>query len=140
MFGPFSRLPLSHVVNCADALVAAIESPTSTGETFNVIDRDDIRVWRYAREYARRSGRGGIPVPLPYSVGLGLAQFASLVSRMLFGKKGKLPSLLTPRRFQRQFKPLRFSNKMLREKLAWTPPLGFDDCLGRTYAPKKSAE
>jgi nucleoside-diphosphate-sugar epimerase len=140
MFGPFSRLPLSHVVNCADALVAAIESPTSAGETFNVIDADDIRVWRYAREYARRSARGGIPLPLPYGVGLGVARCAALVSRMLFGKKGKLPSLLTPRRFQQQFKPLRFSNKLLREKLAWAPPLRFDECLARTYAPEKSAE
>jgi UDP-glucose 4-epimerase len=140
MFGPLSRLPLSHVVNCADALVAAIESQNSAGETFNVIDGDDIRVWRYAREYARRSGRGGVPLPLPYGVGLGIAQCASLVSRMLFGKKGKLPSLLTPPRFQQQFKPLRFSNKVLREKLAWTPPLDFDDCLRETYAREKSAE
>jgi nucleoside-diphosphate-sugar epimerase len=140
MFGPFTRLPISHVANCADALVAAIESPRSVGETFNVVDTDDVRVWRYAREYTLRSGRRWIPLPLPYGVGLGVAGLASLASRTLFGKKGKLPSLLIPRRFQWQFKPLRFSNKALREKLAWVPPHSFPDCLNRTYAPETTVE
>ena len=136
MFGPFTRLPLSHVVNCADCLVAAAERPAAIGESFNVIDGDNIRVWRYVREYAKRTGQRGFLLHLPYRFGLGLAYFASLVSRTLFGKKGKLPSLLTPRRFEAQFKPIRFSNQKLKEKLAWTPPLSFDECLKETYGAK----
>ena len=133
MFGPFTRLPLTHVVNCADCIVAALESPAAVGETFNVIDSDDIRVWRYAREYARRTGQGGMPIPLPYHFGFGLALLASMTSRVLFGEKGKLPSLLVPRRFEAQFKPVRFSTRKLKDKLAWTPPLDFDRCLELTY-------
>ena len=132
MFGPFTRLPLSHVDNCADCLVAAAERPAAIGETFNVIDGDDIRVWRYAREFLRSDSRR-VPLPLPYFLGFGLARFAALTSKVLFGEKGKLPSLLTPRRFESQFKPLQFSNQKLREKLAWTPPLSFDECLHSTY-------
>jgi UDP-glucose 4-epimerase len=133
MYGPFTRLPLSHVENCADCLVAAVERPTAIGETFNVIDDDDVRVWRYVRAFAQHSGSRGILLPVPYSLGLGMAKLAAIVSRMLFGKKGKLPSLLMPRRFEAQFKPIRFSNQKLREKLAWTPPLSFDQCLRLTY-------
>ena len=133
MFGPFTRLPLSHVVNCADCLVAAVERPASVGESFNVIDGDDIRVWRYVYEYARRTNQRGLLVPLPYYFGLSLAYLASVASRTLFGKNGKLPSLLTPRRFESQFKPIRFSSRKLREKLAWNPPLNFYDCLNETY-------
>jgi UDP-glucose 4-epimerase len=133
MFGPFTRLPLSHVVNCADCLVAAVERPAAVGEIFNVVDGDNIRVWRYVREYARRTGQRGFFIPLPYRLGIGVAYLASVVSRSLFGKKGKLPSLLTPRRFEAQFKPIRFSNRKLRELLAWTPPLSFDECLNDTY-------
>ena len=133
MFGPFTRLPLSHVVNCADCLVAAAERTAAVGESFNVIDGDNIRVWRYVREYAKRTRQRGFLVPLPYHLGLGLAYLASLVSRTLFGRKGKLPSLLTPRRFEAQFKPIRFSNRKLRELLSWTPPLSFDECLNDTY-------
>jgi UDP-glucose 4-epimerase len=133
MFGPFTRLPLTHVVNCAHCIVAAMESPASTGESFNVIDGDQIRVLRYVHEYTRRTGRRAILLPVPYRLGLAVAHLASFVSRMLFGKKGQLPSLLVPRRFEQQFKPLRFSNRKLKDKLSWSPPLNFDECLNLTY-------
>ena len=54
LFGPFTRLPLSYVDNCADCLVTAVENPAASGEIFNIIDGDEVRVWQYAREYARR--------------------------------------------------------------------------------------
>jgi nucleoside-diphosphate-sugar epimerase len=133
LFGPLTRLPLSHVVNCADCLVTAVESPLAIGEKFNVVDGDDIRVWRYVHEYAKRTKQLGLFVPLPYWFGLGIAKLASLTSQILFGKKGKLPSLLVPSRFESQFKPLRFSNRKLREILKWSPPLNFEECLTSTY-------
>jgi len=136
MFGPFTRLPLTHVTNCADCLVTALERPAAVGETFNIIDGDDIRVWQYVREYARRTGQRGIPMPIPYRLGLGLAWLASSVSRILFGKKGKLPSLLMPRRFEAQFKPVRFSNRKLAEKLGWAPPQTFDQGANEAYGAR----
>jgi UDP-glucose 4-epimerase len=134
LFGPFTRLPLSYVDNCADCLLAAVENPAASGEIFNIIDGDEVRVWQYVREYARRSGQRGFLLPVPYHVGLGLAQLAAFTSRRLFGSKGKLPSLLTPRRFESQFKPMRFSNQKLRAKLKWTPSLSFKQCLDRTFS------
>jgi nucleoside-diphosphate-sugar epimerase len=133
LFGPFTRLPLSYVDNCADCLVTAVENPAASGEIFNIIDGDQVRVWQYARQYARRSGQRGFLIPLPYRVGLGLAQLAAFTSRRLFGKKGKLPSLLTPRRFESQFKPMRFSNQKLGAKLNWKPPLSFEESLDRSF-------
>jgi nucleoside-diphosphate-sugar epimerase len=134
LFGPFTRLPLSYVDNCADCLVTAVENPAASGEIFNIIDGDDVRVWQYARQYARRSGQRGFLIPLPYRAGLGLAQLAAFTSRRLFGRKGKLPSLLTPRRFESQFKPMRFSNQKIRAKLKWTPRLSFEECLDRSFS------
>jgi nucleoside-diphosphate-sugar epimerase len=138
LFGPLTRLPLSHVVNCADCLVTATEHPLAIGENFNVIDGDEIRVWRYAREYAAGMQQPGLLVPIPYRIGLGIAKLASLMSRMLFGKKGKLPSLLVTRRFESQFKPLRFSSQKVRDILKWRPPLNFDECLKLTYRPPQN--
>jgi nucleoside-diphosphate-sugar epimerase len=135
LFGPSTRLPLSHVRNCANCLVTAVESPAAIGEIFNVIDGDDVRVWRYVREYAKGSNRSGFLVPIPYRFGLGVACLASLTSRVLFGRKGKLPSLLVPRRFESQFKPVRFSNRKLKDILSWSPPLSFEECLKLTYKP-----
>jgi nucleoside-diphosphate-sugar epimerase len=136
LFGPFTRLPLCHVDNCADCLVTAAENPAASGEIFNIIDGDDIRVWRYVKEYARRTGQRGFMLPVPYRVGLGVAQLAALVSRTLFGSKGKLPSLLTPRRFESQFKPIRFSNRRGASTLNWTPRLSFKECLDASFRAK----
>lgn len=133
MFGPNVRLPLTYVVNCADCIVTALESPAAVGEAFNVIDGDQIRVWRYVREYMRRTGDRGYLFPVPYFLGFAVAALASFTSRALFGKKGKLPSLLVPRRFESQFKPIQFSTKKLKEKLAWSPPFIFDRCLDLSY-------
>lgn len=133
MFGPSSRLPLTHVVNCANCLVAALESTATVGDTFNVIDGDRVRVWRYVREYARGTGQLGLPVPIPYRFALGVAELASLVNRTLMGGNRRLPSLLTPRRLESQFKPLRFSNQKLHDVLGWTPPLTFEECVKLTY-------
>jgi len=138
MFGPFTRLPLSHVTNCAHSLVTALESRAAIGETFNVVDGDDIRVWRYVREHARRTGQQAILLPVPYFVGSLTSSIASWASRLLFGGKGKLPSLLIPRRFESQFKPIRFSNQKLGTKLAWSPPLSFDACLDATYRSEQA--
>jgi nucleoside-diphosphate-sugar epimerase len=133
IFGPFTRLPLTYVENCADCLAAAVDCPAAIGETFNVIDDDSIRVWHYVSEYAKRSGQQGIMVPVPYQLGLALAQLAALVSQTLFGKRGKLPSLLTPRRFEAQFKPVRFDTAKLQRIMHWQPPQSFNESLEETY-------
>jgi UDP-glucose 4-epimerase len=133
MFGPFTRLPLTHVVNCADAIVAAVEKPASGGQIFNIIDSDDVRVWSYVNEFMNRTGQRGFKVPIPYYAGLGTAKLAALVSRMMYGKKGKLPSLLTPLAYEWQFKPIRFSNRKLKELLGWSPPSDFLQSLKQTY-------
>jgi len=133
LFGPFTRLPLSHVDNCADCLANMTEASAAWGETFNVVDGDNIRVWRYVLEYARRTGQRGLLLPIPYRAWLGVAQLAVLINRWLFGREAELPSLLTPRRFESQFKPIRFSNRKVKTTLKWTPPLSFQQCLDRSF-------
>lgn len=139
LFGPWTRLPLTHVDNCADCFAAAVENPAAIGQAFNVVDGDAVRVWRYAREYARGTGRRGLPVPVPYLVGYGMARLASTASRLAFGKRGRVPSLFVPSRFQAQFKSLRFSNRKLRRVLGWSPPLDHRECLARTYGAGRGA-
>ena len=132
-FAPFAQLPLTHVMNCADCIVAVTESPAAAGETFNIVDSNKIRIWRYAREYSRRSGERRLVIPVPYYLGLLVAKMAAFVSRLLFGENGKLPSLLTPRRYEAQFKPIRYSTEKLRRALNWTSPLSFKECLAKSY-------
>jgi nucleoside-diphosphate-sugar epimerase len=133
VFGGWTRIPLTHVVNCAVLFATATENPGAIGETFNVVDGDEVRIWSYLGEYLRRSGANGFRVPIPYALALVGTRLARWSSRRIFRGKGKLPSLLIPRRFEARFKPLSFSNRKAREILGWQPPLGFADGLRLTY-------
>jgi UDP-glucose 4-epimerase len=133
LFGGSTRIPLTHVVNCADLFATAAEDRRAIGETFNVVDGDAIRAWGYLGELCRRADTAGVRVAVPYRVALAGVRLARWSSRRLFRGKGKLPSLLVPCRFEARFKPLRFSNRKVREVLGWRPPLSFADCLRLTY-------
>jgi UDP-glucose 4-epimerase len=52
----------------------------------------------------------------------------------VFRRNNKLPQILIPCRFESRLKPLRYTNKRVREVLDWKPPLSFQECLARTFA------
>jgi nucleoside-diphosphate-sugar epimerase len=139
-FGTRTRLPLSHVLNCSDCIVLAIVTPTKGNKIVNVVDDDDVSVWRYVSEFRRRSGKSGVIVPIPYHMGHGLAKLAMITSQAAFGSKGKLPSLLVPRRFESQFKPLRFSNQKIKNELGWSQRYSFKQCLETTFGSLQKAQ
>lgn len=140
VMGGLTRLPLTHVENCADCFVAATESERAVGRTFNVVDGDDVRAWRYMGEYLRRTGTPGIRVPVPYGLSLALVRLVQAASKRIFHGKGKLPSVMMPARFEARFKPLRFPTTRLRETLGWQPAHDFEDALERTYGARPPSE
>ncbi len=133
VFGPATRLPLTYVENCADLFALCVDAPAAAGRTFNVVDSDEVRVWRYLSDYVRRSGDSGLRIPIPYGLGYVMAQFASAASKWILRGKRKVPGLLVPSRFEARFKPLRFSNAKARRELGWVPPFSYEACLDRTY-------
>lgn len=118
--GPFRRLPLTEVTSCAAAFVAAAVSDQTASREFNVVDGDDSRAWTFAGDAIRASGARRVRIPLPYWGLAATARLASWCSRAFFGRHGKLPSLLMPRRVA-VFKPLRFSNRAATTDLGWRP-------------------
>jgi UDP-glucose 4-epimerase len=133
VLGPRTRLPLTHVRNCADCFVDALENPQAIGQTFNVVDDDSIRAWEYMGEYLRGSGRRGVRVAVPYLLSLLIVHVAHRTSKLIFRGKGKLPSLLVPCRFTARFKPLRYPTGFVRTTLGWTPRLNFEECRRLTW-------
>lgn len=133
VFGPATRLPLTHVENCADLFALCVDARAASARTFNVVDSDEVRVWQYLSDYLRRTGESGLRIPIPYRLGYAMAQFASATSRWNLRGKRKFPSLLIPSRFEARFKPLRFSNAKARRELGWRPPFSYEACLERTY-------
>ena len=130
--GPLTRIPMTHVENCADVFAQVAADPRARGQTFNVVDGPGERIWRYLADHMRGIGRPGWRLPVPYWLAISVVRLAfSTVLR----RATKVPSILVPRRLEARLKPLRFENRKLREMLRWTPPLDYQRCLLRTYGP-----
>jgi 2-alkyl-3-oxoalkanoate reductase len=133
VIGPLTRVPMTHVENCADVFALAAADPRARGQTLNVVDGPGERIWTYLSDYMRGSGQPGWRLPVPYVPAIWLVRLAFAT---VFRRATKVPSILIPRRLESRLKPLRFENRRLRETLGWTPPLDYQQCLVRTYGPE----
>src|SRR5205085_1295509 len=101
-------------------------------DTFNVIDPDQITAWSYLGQYVKKHGGRRTRIPVPFWIPWMLAHLASTISRSIFGQRGKLPSLLMPRRLA-VFKSLRFTSSKAASQLDWRPSLSFADAMARSF-------
>jgi nucleoside-diphosphate-sugar epimerase len=136
VIGPMTRMPMTHVENCADVFALAATDPRASGQTLNVVDGPGKRIWTYLSDYMRGSGERGLRVPVPYWLAISAVRLAYAT---VFRSATKVPSILIPNRLESRLKPLRFENRRLRETLGWTPPLDYRECLARTYGPAPAA-
>jgi UDP-glucose 4-epimerase len=132
VIGPLTRIPMTHVENCADVFAVAATDPRARGKTLNVIDGPGERIWSYLSDYMRGSGQIGWRLPIPYGLAIWAVKSAFVT---VFRRATKVPTILVPRRLESRLKPLRFENRRLRETLGWNPPLDYRQCLARTYGP-----
>lgn len=131
VIGPRTRIPMTHVENCADVFALAATDPRAGGETFNVVDGPGETVWRYLGDYMAGTGERGLRMPVPYALAIAAVRTAHAT---IFRTATKVPSILVPQRFESRLKPLAFDYRKLREVLGWKPPLSYRQCLERTYA------
>jgi UDP-glucose 4-epimerase len=132
VIGPLTRMPMTHVENCADVFAMAAADPRARGQTLNVVDGPGERIWKYLSDYMHSSGQPGWHLPIPYWLAIWTVRLAFAT---VFRRATKVPTILIPNRFESRLKPLRFENRKLRETLGWTPPLNYEQCLVRTYGP-----
>jgi UDP-glucose 4-epimerase len=132
VIGPLTRLPLTHVENCADVFALAAADPRARDQTLNVVDGPGERIWSYLHDHMRGSGQPGWRLPVPYRLAIGAVRLAFAT---IFRRATKVPSILIPSRFESRLKPLRFENRRLQQTLGWSPPLDYQECLARTYGP-----
>jgi 2-alkyl-3-oxoalkanoate reductase len=136
VIGPLTRIPMTHVENCADVFALAASDPRARGQTLNVIDGPGERIWTYLGDYMRGSGQSGLRVPVPYWLAISVVRLGFAT---VFRRATKVPAILTPRRLEAMLKPLRFENHKLRETLGWSASLDYQRCLARSYGPAPSA-
>jgi UDP-glucose 4-epimerase len=134
VIGPLTRMPITHVENCADLFALASTDPRARGQTFNVVDGPGERVWSYFSDYLRGTGERGLRIPVPYALARSVV---GLAYATVFRKATKVPGILIPNRFESRFKPLRFTCRRAQERLGWNPPLDYRECLMRTYGMQR---
>jgi UDP-glucose 4-epimerase len=132
VIGPLTRIPMTHVENCADVFALAAADERARGQTLNVVDGPGERIWTCLSDYMRGSGTRGWRLPVPYWLAIMMVRLGFAT---VFRTATKVPGILIPRRFESRLKPLHFENRKLRETLGWAPPLDYQQCLARTYGP-----
>ena len=131
VLGPDRHLALSFVDNCADAFAHVTMDSRAHGETFHVVDEEDITAAAYTAAFVSAQKQRNFVIPLPYAFGYQTALAADAVRRLI--GKGRLPSILNPYRFEPRFKPIKVAKDKLSRVLDWKQPISYDEALQRTY-------
>jgi 2-alkyl-3-oxoalkanoate reductase len=133
IFSPGAKFPLTYVSNCADAIVKALNAAVPSGSVYNIVD-DEIPTYAQFHRLGRKFGGGavGSAIYLPWFGVLLLGGAVSLVNRLAFGGKAKLPEFLDRRRQRVRWQPLSYSNRIAKQDLAWSPAISLEVTAKRT--------
>ena len=130
---PRADLKLTHVDNCAEAIVLAAEAPGAIGETLNIVDDDPPSTLEFTKALARHGITVPRPVPVPYRAFRALAATISAFNARRYGGGAKVPGLFVPEKLDPRFKPFRYPNERARRVLHWQPR-SLDELLDATPA------
>src|ERR1035438_7694635 len=126
--GPGNLLPLSFVVNCAEAIVIAGTHPDAVNQVYNVHDDDLPTASRYLRQYKKQVRRLRT-IRLPYFMTRMLARLLEIYHRRSLGQ---LPAILTRYKVAAAWGGNRFTNAKLRS-LGWRQLVSTPEALARTF-------
>jgi nucleoside-diphosphate-sugar epimerase len=112
-----NTLPLTFVDNCADAIVLAGLKPSIEGETFNIVDDEALTSRQFLDAFKNQVGPLRT-VRIPYVLAYTACALWEKYSRW---SKHQLPPVFNRRRCAAQWKPMRYSNQKLKDRLAWKP-------------------
>jgi nucleoside-diphosphate-sugar epimerase len=127
--GGSGPLPLSHVANCAEAVVMAGRSQEASGRSYNVIDDDLPTTREYLRHYKRYvKDVKTIWLPLPITILL-----SNILQRYHLHTRGQVPAVLTPYQARAMYMGHRFDNQNIKS-LGWKQARPTDEMITKTFA------
>ncbi len=132
LVGPRTVLPITYVENCAQAIVLAAEKEQAVGQTYNIID-DDLPTHRqYLSALNRHQEPRMKSLPMPWLVMRFLASLALGVNKLFLSRRAKVPSILRPAALHARAKPLKYTNRLVKESLSWSPHYGMEEAIARS--------
>lgn len=133
--GGNNLLPLSFVVNCAEAIVFAGTHPDSAGQVYNVHDDNLLTASRYLREYKKHVERIR-SIRLPYFMTRMLARSLEAYHRR---SQGQLPAIITRYKAASAWGGNQFDNSKL-HALGWRPLVSTPDAMAANFAYLRQKE
>ncbi len=127
--GSAGEIPLSYVGHTAAALVTAAMTPADGVEFLNVVDEERPDRMRYLSAL-KHGGWPKVVIPAPW-------QMFAAAGRALSFWKGR-PGLLRGPVLAARMMPLRYSNARLKERLGWTPVIGFEGAMAQALAEERA--
>lgn len=140
-----AALPLCHVANVATASVLAAERDSVQSDVFvladpsgnrggleviNLIDDEQPTQTAYLRELRKQvKGSPSVLVRLPWGLMLRLTSTVAMLSMFVPAIQSRLPGWLRPASLHARYKPLRFSNCRLHDRLGWTQTQTWKDAI-----------
>jgi nucleoside-diphosphate-sugar epimerase len=137
---PTAELKLTYVVNCAEAIVAAVDAESAVGAVLNITDDERPS----AMEFTRLLREAGAPIspaiPVPFPLFRWFAQLVALVNDRRYDGRAKVPGLFVPSKLDPRFKPMRYPNDRAKRVLSWTPRLSLSDSIADALAELRETE
>lgn len=134
VFGGYNIVPVAWVNHVAKALVLAAEIPPDGVEIVNVIDDDLPDQMTYIQE-CMASGWPKYAIPMPVWPLTTIGAIGGLIPSF----NSRLPGLLLPETRRARLQPKRYSNRLLHNRLGWTPDADFKtamkDAISKSRGP-----
>ena len=125
--------PLSHVRNCAEAVVIAGQNKQSSGEAYNVLDDNLPSCSEYLRRYKHDVNNIRI-IRMPFPMAMLLARAVSGYHRFTHGQ---IPAVLNPYDARAVWKGHRFDNRKIKD-LGWRQVVPTENGIRDAFADLRS--
>ena len=134
--GPMKTPHMVHVQRCAQAITRSLEDDNSIGQTFNIIDEENVNSWKFMKKYLKKTEDRAFRVPIPYGLGYAFICSVYKLSRILLKENLKIPSIFFPSRFQARFKPFISDDHKIVELLDWRAQVDIESLMHKLHSSK----
>lgn len=137
--GGSARVPLTHVVNCADAFALAALNDSIGSQELNIVDDECPTQRQYIKMYEEVLGKIKHKIPLPYWAFWSVSLVFDILHTI---SGGKFPDTFSTYKVKSMYRTYTFSNDKAKRLLGWSPSVSLQQGLSEAakYAKIEAGE